>query len=92
MTGAVAPETTATAPQEREWRWYVLALVMMTLVTAASGWPAATTFRCSTAAGVPASSNRETPRDACAQLWLLDQISAASASHVMTTPPRPRRG
>ncbi len=41
MTGAVAPETTATAPQEREWRWYVLALLMMTLVTAASGWPAA---------------------------------------------------
>lgn len=41
MTGAVAPETTATAPQEREWRWYVLALVIMALVTAASGWPAA---------------------------------------------------
>ncbi len=41
MTGAVATETTATAPQEREWRWYVLALVMMALVTAASGWPAA---------------------------------------------------
>lgn len=41
MTGAVAPETTATAPQERGWRWYVLALVMMALVTAAPGWPAA---------------------------------------------------
>lgn len=41
MTGAVAPETTATAPQEREWRWYVVALVMMVLVTVASGWPAA---------------------------------------------------
>lgn len=41
MNGAVAPETTATAPQEREWRWFVLALVMMVLVTAASGWPSA---------------------------------------------------
>lgn len=41
MTGAVAPETTATAPQERGWRWFVLALVTMVLVTAAPGWPAA---------------------------------------------------
>ena len=41
MTGAVAPETTATAPQERGWRWFVLALVLMVTVTAAPGWPAA---------------------------------------------------
>ena len=41
MPAAVAPETTATAPQERGWRWFVLALVLMVLVTAAPGWPAA---------------------------------------------------
>jgi hypothetical protein len=41
MTGAVAPETTATAPQERGWSWFVLALVLMVTVTAAPGWPAA---------------------------------------------------
>jgi hypothetical protein len=41
MNGAVAPETTATAPQERGWRWFVLALVLMVAVTAAPGWPSA---------------------------------------------------
>jgi hypothetical protein len=41
MGGAVAPETTATAPQERGWRWFVLALVLMVAVTAAPGWPSA---------------------------------------------------
>lgn len=39
MTGAVAPDTSATAPQERGWRWFVLALVAMVLVTAAPAWP-----------------------------------------------------
>ncbi|MES2522015.1 MAG: hypothetical protein V4617_04870 [Gemmatimonadota bacterium] len=41
MTGAVAPETIATAPQERGWRWFVLSLVLMVVVTAAPGWPSA---------------------------------------------------
>lgn len=41
MGGTVAPETTATAPQERGWRWFVLALVLMVAVTAAPGWPTA---------------------------------------------------
>ncbi|HYW32749.1 MAG TPA: hypothetical protein VE869_14715 [Gemmatimonas sp.] len=41
MTGAVAPETIATAPQERGWRWFVVALVLMVVVTAAPGWPSA---------------------------------------------------
>jgi hypothetical protein len=40
MNGAVASELAATAPQEREWRWFVLALVLMVLVTAAPVWPA----------------------------------------------------
>lgn len=40
MTGAVASELAATAPQERGWRWFVLALVLMVLVTAAPAWPA----------------------------------------------------
>ena len=40
MTGAVASEPAATAPQERGWRWFVLALVLMVLVTAAPTWPA----------------------------------------------------
>lgn len=40
MTGAVAPELAATAPQERGWRWFVLALVLMVLATAAPAWPA----------------------------------------------------
>ena len=40
MNGAVASELAATAPQERGWRWFVLALVLMVLVTAAPAWPA----------------------------------------------------
>lgn len=40
MNGAVASEFAATAPQERGWRWFVLALVLMVLVTAAPVWPA----------------------------------------------------
>jgi hypothetical protein len=40
MTGAVASEVAATAPQERGWRWFVFALVLMVLVTAAPAWPA----------------------------------------------------
>lgn len=39
MNGAVASELAATAPQERGWRWFVLALVLMVLVTAAPVWP-----------------------------------------------------
>ncbi len=38
MTGAVAPDSAATAPREREWRWFVLALVLMVGVTAAPVW------------------------------------------------------
>lgn len=38
MTGAVAPDSAATAPQERGWRWFVIALVLMVLVTAAPRW------------------------------------------------------
>ncbi len=45
MNGAVAPDTAATAlptaPQERGWRWFVLALVLMVAVTSASQWPPA---------------------------------------------------
>ncbi len=41
MTGAVAPVSAVTAPQERGWRWFVLALVLMVLVTAAPAWPPA---------------------------------------------------
>jgi len=40
MNGAVASEFAATAPQEGGWRWFVLALVLMVLVTAAPVWPA----------------------------------------------------
>ncbi len=40
MNGTVASEPAATAPQERGWRWFVLALVLMVLVTAAPVWPA----------------------------------------------------
>ncbi len=39
MNGVVAPEIAATAPQERGWRRFVLALVLMVAVTAAPGWP-----------------------------------------------------
>ncbi len=38
MTGAVATDSAATAPQERGWRWFVVALVLMVAVTSASGW------------------------------------------------------
>ncbi len=38
MTGAVAPDSAATAPQERGWRWFVFALVLMVAVTSASTW------------------------------------------------------
>lgn len=38
MTGAVAPDSAATAPRERGWRWFVLALLLMVLVTAAPYW------------------------------------------------------
>lgn len=41
MPGAVAPGLAATAPQERGWGWFVLALVLMVLVTAAPAWPGA---------------------------------------------------
>jgi len=39
MTGAVAPDNAATAAQERGWRWFVVALVLMVTVTAAPTWP-----------------------------------------------------
>lgn len=38
MAGAVAPDSVATAPQERGWRWFVVALTAMVLVTSASAW------------------------------------------------------
>ena len=38
MTGAVAPDSAATAPRERGWRWFVVALVLMVSVTWASEW------------------------------------------------------
>ncbi len=38
MTGVVASDAVATAPHERGWRWFVLALVMTVVVTAASQW------------------------------------------------------
>lgn len=41
MTGAVAPDSAATAPRERGWRWFVVALVLMLTITAAPTWPAA---------------------------------------------------
>ena len=39
MTGAVAPDSAVTAPQERGWRWFVVALVLMVTITAAPAWP-----------------------------------------------------
>ena len=39
MNGAVASGPAATAPRERGWRWFVLALVLMVLVTSAPAWP-----------------------------------------------------
>jgi hypothetical protein len=41
MTQAVATQHAATAPRERGWRWYVLAMVATLLVTAAPSWPPA---------------------------------------------------
>lgn len=41
MTGAVAPEPRATAPQERSWRWFVLALACMMAITLVPAWPPA---------------------------------------------------
>jgi hypothetical protein len=41
MNGAVAPDVAATAPQERRWRWFVLGLLLMVVVTAAPAWPPA---------------------------------------------------
>ncbi|MBY0492150.1 MAG: DUF2232 domain-containing protein [Gemmatimonadaceae bacterium] len=46
MPEAVAPGPAATAPsgaapQERGWRWFVLGMVLMVLVTAAPAWPPA---------------------------------------------------
>ena len=38
MSTAVASDSVATAYSERGWRWFVLALVVMVLVTAAPGW------------------------------------------------------
>ncbi|MFN9203230.1 MAG: DUF2232 domain-containing protein [Gemmatimonas sp.] len=39
MDGVVASGPAATAPRERGWRWFVLALVLMVLVTSAPAWP-----------------------------------------------------
>lgn len=39
MNGAVASGPAATAPRERGWRWFVLGLVLMVLVTSAPAWP-----------------------------------------------------
>ena len=39
--GSVASEVAATAPHERGWRWFVLALALMVAVTAAPAWPPA---------------------------------------------------
>ena len=39
--GVVASEVAATAPHERGWRWFVLALALMVAVTAAPAWPPA---------------------------------------------------
>ncbi|MGV3707465.1 MAG: DUF2232 domain-containing protein [Gemmatimonas sp.] len=41
MTGAVAAHSAATAPRERGWRWFLLGLVAVVLVTAAPAWPPA---------------------------------------------------
>ncbi len=41
MPGAVASEVAATASHERGWRWFVLALVLMVVATAAPIWPPA---------------------------------------------------
>ena len=41
MSGAVATQSAATAPRERGWRWFVLAVLAVGLVTAAPAWPSA---------------------------------------------------
>ncbi|MEO7361176.1 MAG: DUF2232 domain-containing protein [Gemmatimonadaceae bacterium] len=41
MTGAVATHSAATAPRERGWRWFVLALLLVAAATAAPAWPPA---------------------------------------------------
>ena len=41
MNGAVAPDVAATAPRERRWRWFVLGMLLMVVVTAAPAWPPA---------------------------------------------------
>lgn len=41
MTVAVADGATATAPVERGWRWFILALALMVAVTAVPLWPPA---------------------------------------------------
>ncbi|MEP6835208.1 MAG: DUF2232 domain-containing protein [Gemmatimonas sp.] len=41
MTGVVATQSAATAPRERGWRWFVLALLAVAVVTAAPVWPPA---------------------------------------------------
>jgi hypothetical protein len=41
MTDAVASGATATAPIERGWRWFVLAVVLMIAITAVPFWPPA---------------------------------------------------
>jgi hypothetical protein len=40
MSEAVASDVAATAPRERGWRWFVLGLVLMVVITAAPAWPA----------------------------------------------------
>lgn len=41
MAHAVATQSAATAPRERGWRWFVLAVLAVLLVTAAPVWPPA---------------------------------------------------
>lgn len=41
MTGAVATQSAATAPRERGWRWFVLAVLIVSVATAAPAWPPA---------------------------------------------------
>lgn len=41
MSGVVATQSAATAPRERGWRWFVLAVLAVVLVTAAPAWPPA---------------------------------------------------
>ena len=41
MTGVVATQHAATAPRERGWRWFVLAITATLLATAAPMWPPA---------------------------------------------------